>query len=263
MIRNKVAFITGACGAIGHETAIAFASAGYHIFLTDVEENCLSNIADNLSKQFGICVDFMAADLSQPEIMLQLVNKAERQLGSISVLINNAAWRTISNMREMNVEDWQKTIQVCLTAPAFLAKYCAASMESQQTGGVIINISSIMAQKSAGNSPAYIAAKAGIEGLTRELAITYGRSGIRVLAIAPGYVNSPLSDQYKDEDNRSRNKGLQDFLLDLTPLNRPASPEEIARMLLWLAGSEAAFLSGSTITADGGLTCNLTAYSIK
>src|SRR5690606_1081874 len=116
--------------------------------------------------------------------------------GSIDVLVNNAAWRVSGSARTQTLETWERTLRVCLTAPVFLTQQAAAVMEKQGKGGVVVNISSMMAARPSGLVPGYIAAKGAIESLTKELAVTYGRQGIRVVGVAPGYIETPLSNDY-------------------------------------------------------------------
>jgi NAD(P)-dependent dehydrogenase (short-subunit alcohol dehydrogenase family) len=181
----------------------------------------------------------------------------------IDVLINNAAWRTIETMRSISVETWEKTLKINLTAPAFLAKHTAAVMEEKNIAGVIINISSVMSQRAGGNSPAYIVCKAGLEGLTYELAVLYGPKGIRVIAINPGNIETNLSSDYKDEKGNNISEKLVNYVNDSTPLKRSGNAEEIANVSYWLSTKEASFITGTSILVDGGFFHNFNGYQMK
>jgi NAD(P)-dependent dehydrogenase (short-subunit alcohol dehydrogenase family) len=137
-------------------------------------------------------------------------------------------------------------------------------MERRATGGVIVNISSMMSDRPAGNSPAYIAAKAGLEGLTREMAVTYGRSGIRAVCIRPGFIDTGLSHDYEtDASARGLAVRLEGYLTDATPLTGPGRPDEVAEAVAWLASPAASFITGTCLTIDGGFSHNLNSYPLK
>jgi len=205
----------------------------------------------------------LAGDLAEPSFLGRVVEAAMEKFGRIDVLVNNAAWRTIGTMRNMDHETWEKTIKVCLTAPAFLAKHVAAAMEQINLPCVIINISSMMSDRPAGTSPAYIASKGGIEALTRELAVTYGRSGIRVLTVKPGFIDTELSKDYTTTAGESIADQLGSYLNDATPLKSPGAPEDIANGIFWLSTGQAAFMTGTAITIDGGFTTSMNSYQLK
>ncbi|NDC77147.1 MAG: SDR family oxidoreductase, partial [Chitinophagia bacterium] len=116
----------------------------------------------------------------------------------------------------------------------------------------------------AGNSPAYIAAKAGLEGLTREMAVTYGRSGIRVVCIRPGFIDTGLSHDYEtDASARGLADRLGGYLTDATPLTGPGRPDQVAEAVAWLASPAASFITGTCLTIDGGFSQNLNSYPLK
>ncbi|MFM2231656.1 MAG: hypothetical protein RJB31_357, partial [Bacteroidota bacterium] len=202
-------------------------------------------------------------DLAETSFLTRVVEAAMERFGRIDVLVNNAAWRTIGTMRNMQHDAWEKTIRVCLTAPAFLAKHVAAAMERINQPGVIINISSMMSDRPAGTSPAYIAAKGGIEALTRELAVTYGRSGIRVISVKPGFIDTELSKDYTTTAGESIADQLGAYLNDATPLKSPGIPQEIANAIVWLSSDQASFMTGTAITIDGGFTTSMNSYQLK
>ena len=166
-------------------------------------------------------------------------------------------------MRTINLENWEKTIRICLTAPAFLAKYSAEIMERLNIRGSIINISSIMSVRSAGTSPAYIACKGAIDSLTYELAITYGRKGIRVLGINPGHIDTNMSRDYVDGRGENLSDKMIDYMIGATPLGRGGTPEEVAEAVYWLSSENASYITGTTLTVDGGFTHNLNDYCFK
>jgi 3-oxoacyl-[acyl-carrier protein] reductase len=178
------------------------------------------------------------------------------------LLVNNAAWRELVSMRRISLESWEKTLRVCLTAPAFLARTAAEIMEPQKSG-VIINVSSIRAFQPDGLAAAYVAAKGGLDSVTSDLASLYGRSGIRVFGIAPGAIDTSLSQDYTDASGQSITDDLRRASEDDIPLGRWGRPREIARLIAVLAGDDASYLTGTTVVVDGGWTRNGTPRSLK
>lgn len=260
---NKVAIITGASKGIGRQTALAFAKAGYNTVITATNQPALENLRNEIIQNYSTQCLTAAGDMANMEFVQSLPNSALEAFERIDVLVNNAAWRTIETMRSIDLETWERTMRICLTAPAFLAKICASIMEDKKIQGTIINVSSVMSQQAGGNSPAYIACKGALESLTRELAITYGRSGIRAISIRPGFIDTEMSNDYTNEagDNISRKIGRE--LLDRIPANRPGTALDIANAILWLSSAEAGYISGCELTIDGGLSQNFSSYTIK
>src|SRR4051794_39643215 len=191
---RKVALITGASGGIGAATAREFARRGYDIALTDLDADVLAAVADDV-RQGGARAEVIAGDLADMTLVESLVDRFVGELGRIDVLVNNAAWRELVTMRQIVLESWEKTLRVCLTAPAFLGKSAARHMERQKSG-VIINVSSIMSSRATGIAPAYVAAKGALDALTYDLAALYGFAGVRVVAIQPGAVDTAMSNDY-------------------------------------------------------------------
>lgn len=260
---NKVAIITGASKGIGRQTALAFAAADYHVVLIATNREALQLLEAEINELYNLPCLICCGDLSDEDFIMSISGLVTRKFGRIDVLINNAAWRTIETMRTISLENWEKTLRICLTAPAFLAKSCAEIMEKQNIAGTIINISSVMSERAAGSSPAYIACKGGLESLARELAITYGRSGIRALCIRPGFIDTEMSNDYTNETGDNISSLLAKDLLDHIPAKRPGTPLDIARALVWLSSMEANYISGCNITIDGGLSSNFNSYSLK
>lgn len=260
---EKVAIISGASRGIGYETALKFAEQGYRIAVMARDENELVKLRDVAENKWGAEVLIVTGDLADPAYWNAAVEATVARWGRIDALVNNAAWRTIETMKTIQLEDWERTVRICLTAPAFLAKYAAAVMAAQQEAGVIINISSVMAQRAGGYSPAYIASKGGMESLTYEMATCYGRDGIRVVGVSPGNVQTAMSGDYQDVKGNNISKQLEAEMNEMTPLGRAASAREIAELVGWLASDQASFITGTTILADGGFTHNFNSYASK
>lgn len=263
MTSRKTAIVTGAANGIGKAIAYTFARQGYNLSLVDKDEQKLNEVKEKIQQDFDNMCLAISGDLSSEEFLQDIIIKTEQQFHQIHALVNNAAWRTLESMRSITLGNWDDTLKVCLTAPAFLAKHVAASMEKNGNAGVIVNISSMMSDRPAGNSPAYIASKAALEALTRELAITYGRHGIRVVCVKPGYIDTDLSRDYRDGEGEDLSATLSGYLIDATPLKGPGSAEDIAHAVCWLVSDEAAFITGTSLTIDGGFTTNMNSYQLK
>ncbi len=263
MNRDQVVLITGATGGIGRATARAFSSAGCGLVLTDIDPSQLAALEEELKADHCQQMISLPGNLAETGFWDELIDNAFAKWGTVDVLVNNAAWRTIETMRTIPVETWENTLRICLTAPAFLSQAVAMRMEALRRPAVIVNVSSMMADRPAGTSPAYIAAKGGLDSLTAELAVTYGRSGIRVVGVSPGYVETSLSRDYRDAGGDDVSARLIDAVNDNVPLGRGASPEEIAAAICWLASEGASYITGTTLVIDGGFKPNFSGYSVK
>ncbi len=265
MKEDKVVLITGAAGGIGREIAIRYSREGYQLALSDVNEEGLVSLAKELAKLHGSINDciLLPGDFADMNYVSSLARKCGEKWGRLDVLVNNAVWRTHDTMRTITEENWNATLKIGLTAPAFLAKWAARLMEEKGIHGVIINISSVQAHRAGGTSPAYVACKGGMESLTYELASLYGPSGIRVVGVAPGNTLTALSNDFVNESGDNISEKLKRYMEDQTPLNRSAHPVEIANVVYWLSTSEASFVNGTTIEADGGFRHGFSANSLK
>lgn len=259
----KVAIITGASGGIGRAVALKFAEQKFNLTLVARGNGELVKLAADLETAYGINCIVCAGNLHDKEFLRFIIDKTVDKWGTIDVLVNNAAWRTIETMRTMDMDIWELTVGICLTAPAFLSKWSAEVMEKNTTNGTIINVSSVMSERAGGTSPAYIASKGALESLTRELAVTYGRSGIRVVCIQPGNIETNMSSDYTNPDGINISNKLTEHITDLTPLARAGRPIEVAEAIYWFSTETASFITGTTVLIDGGYSHNFNSYSIK
>jgi len=247
---RPLALITGAARGIGRATALEFTRRGYNLALLDVLSDELQATAAD-AEAAGGAVFARTCDLFDLDEVEAAARAVGEWSGRIDVLVNNAAWREIKSMREISIESWEKTLRVCLTAPAFLSRWVAQAMEPRGRG-VIVQVSSIMSTRGGGLSPAYVAAKGGLDALTYELATLYGPAGIRVLSVRPGAIDTDLSNDYHDPQDTSSQDELRQWSHDAIPLGRWAKPEEVAKVICLLAHDDASYLTGTTITVDGG-----------
>lgn len=258
MAERPVALITGASKGIGAATALELARRGYDLALLGLEPELLENTAGE-ARKLGANVHAWPGDLADLEYARATVGQAERQFGRIDLLVNNACWRRVETMRQTQIETWERTLRICLTAPAFLAKWVAAGMEKRGRG-VIINISSVRSRFPDGTSAAYAASKGAMDAMTYDLAALYGPRGIRVLGINPGGIDTDTSH---DLAAPGIMKQVLESFTDRVALGRLGRPEEIARMIALLAGEDASYLTGTTVLVDGGYVHNGTPLTLR
>jgi len=246
MSTRRVVFVTGAAAGIGAAVAEEFASRGDMVVLTDRNGEGLEAMRARIVAAGGEAFA-IEGDLTDLGFAESAVQAAARMYGRIDVLVNNAGARELSTMRDITPDQWDATIRLCLTVPAFLARWCAEKMEVQG-GGVIVNVGSMMARQAHGLSPAYVACKGGLESLTYDLAALYGLQGIRVVTIAPGAIDTSLIPLSSGSDHAA----IRDFSESMTMLGRWGAPAEVARAVAWIASDEASYLTGTTLVLDGG-----------
>jgi 3-oxoacyl-[acyl-carrier protein] reductase len=260
MPEKRIALITGASAGIGQATAMEFAAHGYDLAITALESGALNRVADQLRSK-GARVLAHPGDLADLHFAQSFVQAATTELGAPHVLVNNAAWRELVTMREISSESWERTLRVCVTAPAFMARWVAEQMEPLLRG-VIINVSSIMSGRANGLAPAYVASKGAIDSLTYDLAALYGPSGIRVLSVQPGAVDTAMSTDIAPQESKAF-ADLREWTEQMISLQRWAQPQEIARAIVWLAGDDASYITGTAIVLDGGWSRQLSPYGLK
>lgn len=255
-----IAIVTGASRGIGAATALEFARRGYGVTLVGRDSTALSE-ATAAVQQCGVEALSLQGNLADLTFAESVVESTGNKWGRIDVLVNNAAWREVATMRTLTVESWEQTVRICLTTPAFLARWAAGHMESRGSG-VIVNVSSMMSQSASGFSPAYIACKGAMDALTFELASLYGPSGIRVVAVNPGAIDTDLSRDLGDAET-DVNAAVRQFSEDMIMLRRWGQPEEVARAIAWVASNEASYFTGATLLLDGGWLRQHFPYSLK
>jgi 3-oxoacyl-[acyl-carrier protein] reductase len=256
---RRIAFVTGASRGIGEATALAFAEAGYDVAITAMNSAALQTVAGKM-RGLGAKVAPLAGDLADLKFAETFISESAENLGEPHVLVNNAAWRELVSMREISVESWEKTLRICLTTPAFMSRWAAERMEPLRRG-VIINVSSVMSGHPFGLAPAYVASKGAMDSLTYDLAALYGSSGIRVVAINPGAIDTALSSELSHDGDET--DSVRKFSEEMISLGRWGTPQEIARAIVWLGSDNASYISGTTIIVDGGWSHQLYPLGIK
>jgi len=241
---GKVAVITGASSGLGVAFAEAFAQAGADVALGARRVEKLGETAE-LVEAAGRNAISVATDVASPEACQALVDAAMQELGRVDVLINNAGIGTAAPATREEPDEFRKVIDVNLNGCYWMAQACGRVMEP---GSSIINISSVLGITTAGlPQAAYAASKAGLIGLTRDLAQQWtGRKGIRVNALAPGFFASEMTDQYPEGYLESQQSRI--------PMGRKGDPRELAATAVFLASDAAGYITGQTLPVDGGMT---------
>lgn len=241
-LENKVAIITGAAGAIGRATAIRFAKEGAQIVVADIGEEAGEETA-NIIKENGGEAIFVQTDVTNPELVENMVNLAVEQYGKLDILFNNAGV-TIEEQKipDVTLEEWQKVLDINITGVFLGMKYAIPKMES---GSAIVNTASVAGIKGQKLLSAYTASKSGVIALTKAASTEFGRQNIRVNAVAPGVIDTDMIENW-------RNSSKWPVLSKANALKRIGKPEEIANAVLFLASDEASFITGETLIVDGG-----------
>ena len=249
---GRVALVTGASAGIGTAVAEEFAHRGYAVGIVGRDAKRLDEVRRRIEAAGGRVLA-LSGDLGDLGFAESVVRQVAAAFGRLDVLVNNAAVRELKTMREMTPAEWDRTIRVCLTSPAFMARWAAEEME-RYGGGVIVNVGSMMSRQAHGVSAAYVSCKGAMESLTYDLAALYGQAGIRVVTIAPGAIDTAMSSTLTNTpaaDGRSEDS-IREFSESMAMLGRWGRPEEVAKAVAWIASDEASYLTGTTLVLDGG-----------
>ena len=246
-LQGQCIFITGGATGIGAALVRAFAQQGANVAFVDIDVDSAKQLIDELESEQGPKLWYQAIDVTNVQALQQAILDADAQLGSVSVLVNNAANDMRHAPADVTAQSWRDCMAINLDA-AFFAAQAAADLMTQRNGGSIINFSSINALLGPSNMPGYVTAKAGIIGLTKALARDYGPNGVRVNAILPGWVATERQLQTwltPDEESRwMQQVALQERLL----------PEDVANLALFLAATDSKMITGQSFTVDAGRT---------
>lgn len=241
-LENKVTVITGAGSGIGKETALLFAKEGAKVVVADVNEKAGEETVVEIKKNGeGF---FVKLDVSNREQSKQMVKTTLEKYGKIDVLINNAGIVQDAFLSKMTEEQWDKVINVNLKG-VFNCTQAVVEVMMNQGNGVIINTSSIVGLEGNVGQVNYAATKAGLIGMTKTLAKELGKKGIRVNAVAPGFIATPMTSNVPGK--------ILEMMKEKTPLRRLGEAKDVAYAYLYLASDEAAFVNGAVLCVDGGL----------
>ena len=243
LLEGKVAIITGAGSGIGKAAAELFAKEGAKVVVSDINEANGKSAVDEIKKNGGEAF-FIKADSSKPEDNEALVKQTVEKYGALDIAVNNAGiGGPLAMTGEYPIDGWQKVIGINLSGVFYGLRYQIPAM--LEKGGSIVNIASILGSAGTKLSPAYVAAKHGVLGLTKAAALEYADKNIRINSVGPGYIKTPLI-------MNSLDKNALDALVGLHPIGRLGESEEIAELILWLASPKSSFVTGSYYPADGG-----------
>ena len=242
-LKDKVALVTGASQGIGRATALALAQTGARVALAARNETKLAELAAQITATGGEALP-VPMDLAQPEQIKSGFESVRAKFGGLHILVNNAAVTRDGLSMRMKPEDWDAVIQVNLTA-AHIAIQHALTIMLRQKWGRIINVSSVVAETGNAGQANYVAAKAGLIGLTKAIAVEVASRNITVNAVAPGFIVSPMTDPLSEQ--------VKDALLARIPLRRMGRDQEVAAAIAFLASEEASYITGHVLDVNGGM----------
>lgn len=242
-MKDQTVIVTGAASGIGKAAALLFASAGANLVVSDIDNLAGEKLAEEI-RIAGGKASFFKTDVSVASEMEALVAFAVKVYGKLDIAVNNAGIGGEQNpIADMSVEGWEKIISVNLNSLFYGMKYQISAM-LKTGGGSIVNISSILGAVGFAGSAGYSAAKHGIIGLTQTAALEYAAKNIRVNAVGPGFIDTPLLNALDPK--------MKSQLVSLHPIGRLGKSEEVAELIFWLASGKSSFVNGSYYPIDGG-----------
>ena len=241
-LADKVVVVTGAAQGIGKQIALDFAKAKAKVVLLDLNEDALSQTQKELSSH-SEC-SFYAVNVTESGQIQETINKIIDKFSKIDILINNAGITKDNLVLRLSEEDWDKVIAVNLKGAFICSKFCAKCMVKQRRGK-IVNISSIIGIVGNAGQVNYSASKAGLIGLTKSFAKEFGSRNINVNAVAPGYIQTSMTDKLSDK--------IKEAMLARIPLNKLGRACDVSSAVLFLASSDADYITGQVLVVDGGM----------
>ncbi|MCC4723285.1 SDR family NAD(P)-dependent oxidoreductase [Salinicoccus sp. RF5] len=249
-LENKTAIVTGAAMGMGKATALKFAKAGANVIVADMNEEEGQKTVEEIKADGGEAT-FVKVNVAEEASVKEMVQKAVDTYGSLDVAINNAAITPDDKpIADMDFNYYEKLMSVDLNGVALCLKYELAQMEKDGTQGSIINTSSVSGIRPQPTNPAYVAAKHGVIGLTKQAAMDYSPKGIRINSVAPGAIDTPMLRGALDQFGFDPDE----YAKQLSMLGRFAQADEVAEANLWLASDLSSYVTGTVLNVDGGYT---------
>src|SRR5262245_29783705 len=256
MLKDKVAIVTGSTSGIGLGIASALAAQKVHVMLNGFGEAvAIEKLRKDLASQHGVKTGYSAADMSKPADIAGMVAATERELGRVDILVNNAGIQHVAPIEHFPDDRWDAIIAINLSASFHSIKAALPGMKRRGFGR-IVNIASAHGLVASGEKVGYVAAKHGLVGLTKVVAIETANSGITCNAICPGWVLTPLVQ--KQIEAKAKEAGIpikqaeENLLREKQPMLRFTSPEQIGAMAIYLCSDDAATITGAALSIDGG-----------
>jgi len=258
MLKGKTALVTGSTSGIGLGIATRLAAEGANLVLNGFgDAGEIEALRAKLAAQHKITAIYDGADMSKPDAIAAMMRKAIERFGAVDVLVNNAGIQHVAPVDEFPVDKWDAIIAINLSS-AFHTTRCALPAMKRKGWGRVINIASAHALVASPFKSAYVAAKHGIAGFTKSVALEVAEKGITVNAICPGYVRTPLVEKQIPDTAKARGiteeQVIRDVMLAAQPTKRFVGVDEVAALALYLAGDSAASITGAILPIDGGWT---------
>ncbi len=256
MLKGKTAIVTGSTSGIGLGIARALGGAGANLMLNGFGDAAqIEALRAGLAKEFGVKVAFSGADISKPAQIREMVDLATKELGSVDILVNNAGIQHTSPVDEFPDDRWDAVIAINLTSNFHAIKAVLPQMK-RRNWGRIVNIASTHGLIASVEKSAYVAAKHGVLGLTKTVALETAKTGITCNAICPGWVLTPLVQQQIDARAKAEGKTVEaaskEMLAEKQPMLDYTTPEKIGALAVFLCGEAASTITGAALSIDGG-----------
>lgn len=244
LLDDRIAIVTGGANGIGRATVLAFAAEGARVVVADLNEAAGRQVVDEVAAAGGEA-RFERVDVSDGARVEQMVESTEAAWGGLDILVNNAGIVADASLLKMTHEQWRRVIDVNLEGLFLCGQAAARRMVELGGGGVILNTASVVGLYGNYGQSNYVAAKAGVIGMTKTWARELGKHGIRVNAVAPGFIATDILEGVPQK--------ILDDMVARTPLRRLGRPEDVADAFVFLASDRAAYVTGTTLSVDGGI----------
>jgi len=256
MLKGKSALVTGSTSGIGEAIARALAQAGANVMLNGFgDKAAIEQQRAGMAKEFGVKVGYSAADMTKPSEIAEMVKTAEKDFGALDILVNNAGIQHVAKVEDFPIDKWDAVLAINLSSSFHTIRAALPGMKARKWGR-IINIASAHGLVASAEKAAYVAAKHGLMGLTKVVAIEAANDGITCNAICPGWVLTPLVQKQIDARAKANGQTVEEariaLLSEKQPMHQFTTPESIGALTVFLCGDAAATITGVAHSIDGG-----------